>query len=71
MMAAKSANDISKTVEESEEADLVKETDKRPLPATEPPKRRSYSHSVSVNGGGRSHSGAVVTRRSTAGSSVR
>ena len=54
LAAAKSASDISKqeVIEENEIAETVEE--KRTFPATEPPKRRSYSHSVSVPGTARS-----------------
>ena len=70
MTAAKSTSDIPKeVVEEEDESDPVDEI-QRPLPATEPPKRRSYSHSVSVPGQ-RSSSSSVsggVGRRSTSSS---
>ena len=66
MATAKSTSDISKAevIEENEDAEMFEE---RTLPKTEPPKRRSYSHSVSVPGGGmRSYSSVSGPRRSTA-----
>ena len=68
MATAKSTSDISKAevIEENEDAEMFEE---RTLPKTEPPKRRSYSHSVSVPGGGvRSYSSVSGPRRSTASS---
>ena len=66
MTTAKSTSDIAKSAvaELGEESDLVEEG--RNLPATEPPKRRSYSHSVSVPG--RSYSSISGPRRGTASS---
>ena len=68
LAAAKSASDISKqeVIEENEIAETVEE--KRTFPATEPPKRRSYSHSVSVPGTARSYSSVAGPRRNTASS---
>ena len=69
MATAKSTSDISKAEvieENNEDAEAFEE---RTLPKTEPPKRRSYSHSVSVpGGGGRSYSSVSGPRRSTASS---
>ena len=70
LTAAKSASDLAKSAvaERSEEAEQVEEVKEatRNLPATEPPKRRSYSHSVSVPG--RSYSSISGPRRGTASS---
>ena len=76
LATARSTSDLpqAEAGEEREAADCVDE--KRTFPATEPPKRRSYSHSVSVpgrggggGGPGRSYSSVVgASRRSTAGS---
>ena len=74
LATARSTSDLpqAEAGEEREAADSVDE--KRTFPATEPPKRRSYSHSVSVpgrggGGPGRSYSSVVgASRRSTAGS---
>ena len=68
MTTAKSTSDIPKSevIEEQEDAETFEE--ERTLPKTEPPKRRSYSHSVSVPGGGRSYSSVSGPRRSTSSS---
>ena len=69
LITAKSTSDIAKSAvdETSEEVtEPVKEKRERSLPATEPPKRRTYSHSVSVPG--RSFSSISGPRRSTASS---
>ena len=76
LATARSTSDLpqAEAGEQREAADSVDE--KRTFPATEPPKRRSYSHSVSVpgrggggGGPGRSYSSVVgASRRSTAGS---
>ena len=71
LITAKSTSDIAKSAvaERSEEPpEVVEEAASlaRSLPATEPPKRRSYSHSVSVPG--RSYSSISGPRRGTASS---
>ena len=66
LATAKSTSDIPEAdIKEEEEASETVE-EKRTFPATEPPKRRSYSHSVSVPG--RSYSSVSGPRRSTASS---
>ena len=68
MTTAKSTSDIPKAgvIDEQDNSEAVDE--KRTFPATEPPKRRSYSHSVSTPDTGRSYSSVSGPRRSTASS---
>ena len=69
LITAKSTSDIARSAvaEKAEEVSHpVNEKRERSLPATEPPKRRTYSHSVSVPG--RSFSSISGPRRSTASS---